>query len=150
MRATTANRGPRDRSAPDRCIALAGKGVPGSSVLEEAIEAVRRAARALHERTRRRGHEWKPADPEVRLRTPAGARGAPGFTVLVRVPAFVTEREAHEAAEEAARRLPVSKNIRLSPLDTERRPAARPGRDRLPGTIRRTRAGPQHRARELR
>lgn len=136
----------------ERCIALAGKGVPGSADLEEALEAVARTARALRDATRRRGHEWKPADPEVRIRAPAGTRGGPGWTVRVAVPAFVTAREVHEAAEDAAERYAIAKNIRLVPLDVNepRPPPARPGRDRQPGQIRKTRTGPQHRARDLR
>jgi len=137
------------------CIALAGKGVPGSGDLEDAIEAVTRAADALHVATRRRGHEWKPGNPEVRLRRPAGVRGGLGWTVLLAVPSFVTARDVHQAAAEAATRHDVAKNIRLAPLETAE-PGARlrngvpAGRDRQPAGIRRTRAGaPQHRARDL-
>lgn len=140
-------------SPPRHCIALAGKGIPGSGDLEEAIEAVARAARALHAATRRRGREWKPGDPEVRVRTPAGVRGGMGWTVRLAVPSFVTPRDVHEASKESARHVEVAKNIRLAPLEIEE-PAkttrGRPGRDHQPGTIRRTRAGPQHRARDLR
>lgn len=134
------------------CIALAGKGVPGSADLEETIEAVVRTARALRNLTRRRAHEWKLPEPEVRLRAPTGARGGPGWIVRVAVPAFVTARDVHAAATAAAERHAVAKNIRLVPLDPEevKPPATRPGRDRLPGQIRKTRGGPQHRARDLR
>ncbi|HEY6002597.1 MAG TPA: hypothetical protein VIV57_06960 [Anaeromyxobacter sp.] len=153
-RATTSERSIRvRRESPAHCIALAGKGVPGSGDLEEAIEAVVRAARALHEATRRRGHEWKPGDPEVRLRKPAGVRGGLGWTVRLAVPSFVTAREVREAAVEAARHHEVAKNIRLVPLLDAPEPgtlAGRRGRDHQPAQIRRTRTAPQHRARELR
>jgi hypothetical protein len=132
------------------CIALAGKGVPGSGDLEEAIAAIVRAAATLHEATRRRGHEWKPGDPEVQLRRPAGVRGGLGWTVRVAVPPFVTARDVHEAAAETAAHHEVAKNVRLVPLAVEAGTAAgRPGRDRQPAQIRRTRTAPQHRAREL-
>ncbi len=152
-RATTSGRVVHAKSEERAvCIALAGKGVPGSADLEEAMEAVARTARALRDLTRRRAHEWKPPDPEVRIRTPTGARGGPGWTVRVAVPAFVTARQVHEAATDAAERFDVAKNIRLVPLDVAepKAPAARPGRDRQPGQIRKTRGGPQHRARDLR
>lgn len=141
------------------CIALAGKGVPGSGDLEEAIEAVTRSAEALHTTTRRRGHEWKPGYPEVRLRRPAGVRGGLGWIVRLAVPSFVTARDVHEAAADAATHHEVAKNIRLAPLEAPQAPqpgaqlrnGARAGRDRQPAGIRRTRAGaPQHRAREVR
>ncbi|HEY6100231.1 MAG TPA: hypothetical protein VIW03_12415 [Anaeromyxobacter sp.] len=151
---TTSGRAVHVRKAgPEHCIALAGKGTPGSGDLEDAIEAVIRVARSLREITRRRGHEWKPGDPEVRLRTPTGPRGGAGWIVRVAVPLFVTARDVHAAATDAAERLDVAKNIRLAPRDPSKPgPApAHPGRDRLPGQIRRTRAGaPQHRARDLR
>jgi len=153
-RATTAGRTVHARNEiQEHCIALAGKGLPGSGDLEQAIEAVARTARWLRGATRRRGHEWKPGDPGVRLRTPAGARGGSGWTVWLAVPPFVTARDVHEATAEAAGRLGVAKNIRLAPLDvTVVAPApGRPGRDRLPGQLRRSRSGsPQHRARDLR
>jgi hypothetical protein len=153
-RATTSERAIQARrAAPVHCIALAGKGVPGSGDLEEAIEAVVRAARALHEATRRRRHEWKPGDPEVRLRKPAGIRGGLGWTVRLAVPSFVTAREVHEAVVEASGHHEVAKNIRLVPLleaPEAGTAAGRPGRDRQPAQIRRTRTAPQHRARELR
>ncbi len=151
-RSTGAGGGRTRPVASDRCIALSGKGTPGVEVLEEAIEAVRVTAGALRDLKRRGGHEFKPPEPEVRLRAPlSGARGGKGWTVLVRVPPFVTARDAREAAGKAARRRALAKDIRLSPVDTSG-PApgsARPGRDRLPGGIRRTRVAPQHRAREL-
>jgi hypothetical protein len=137
------------------CIALAGKGVPGSGDLEETIEAVTRAAESLHVATRRRGHEWKPGYPEVRLRRPAGVRGGLGWIVRLAVPSFVTARDVHEAAADAATHHEVAKNIRLAPLEaaepgTQLRNGARAGRDRQPAGIRRTRAGaPQHRARDV-
>ncbi len=153
-RATTSGRVVHARSeAPKRCIALGGKGVPGSADLEGAIEVVLRAARSVRELTRGRGHEWKPSDPEVRLRTPAGVRGGPGWVVRLEVPAFVTARDVREAVADGAAKRALAKNIRLVPLEPEPVAAeARPGRERLPGQIRRTRAGkaPQHRARELR
>ncbi len=154
-RATTEGRAVRTRVQPaERCLALSGKGAPGAAELEEAVDALLAAASSLRGLKRRGGHDLKPGDPEVRLRSPRpGARGGSGWTVLVRVPAYVTARDAREAAEAAAHRRPVAKNIRLSPLDiADPRPKrARPGRDRLPGKIRKTRAGaPQHRAREMR
>lgn len=153
-RAMTSDRSIRARrGSPEHCIALAGKGVPGSGDLEEAIEAVVRAARALHDATSRRGHEWKPGVPEVRLRKPAGVRGGLGWTVRLAVPSFVTARDVREAADEAAGHHEVAKNIRLVPLldgAGAAPPAGRPGRDHQPARIRRTRTGPQHRARELR
>jgi hypothetical protein len=149
-RATTAGR--TVRAAKANCIALAGKGIPGSGSLEDAIEAVTRAARAVHDATRRRGHEWKPGNPEVALRRPAGVRGGVGWTVRLAVPAFVTARDVHLAAEEAAERLAIAKNIRLARVEaTEPAANGQQGRDHQPAGIRRVRAGaPQHRARELR
>jgi hypothetical protein len=153
-RATTSGQVVHAREeAPRRCIALGGKGIPGSADLEGAIEAVRRAVRAVRELTRRRGHEWKPAEPEVRLRTPTGERGGPGWIVRVAVPPFVTARDVRAAVEDGAGRQALAKNIRLVPLALEPSASpARPGRDRLPGQLRHTRAGgaPQHRARDLR
>ena len=153
-RAMTSNGAIRGRREPPaHCIALSGKGTPGSGDLEEAIEALARAARALHDATRRRGHEWKPGDPEVRLRRPAGVRGGVGWTVRLAVPAFVTAREVRNAAAEVAEHHEVAKNIRLVPLVETQEPrtsATRRGRDHQPAQIRRTRTAPQHRARELR
>jgi hypothetical protein len=153
-RATRSNGAIRSRRAvPAQCIALSGKGVPGSGDLEEAIEAVVQAARALHETTRRRGHEWKPGDPEVRLRKPAGVRGGLGWTVRLAVPSFVTPREVRGASAAVAGRHEAAKNIRLVPLleaPEPGTPAVRRGRDHQPAQIRRTRTRPQHRARELR
>lgn len=140
----------RDRA--ERCLALSGKGAPGRSDLAAAVAAVTRAAEALRDPRLRGAHAFEPAPAEVRLRAPSpGARGGTGWTVLVRVPAWVGAREARAAAAEAAGRSPIAKSIRLSPVATE--PAARraaPGRDRQPGQIRRRRTAPQHRARELR
>jgi hypothetical protein len=153
-RATTSNGTIRARrEAPAQCIALSGKGVPGSGDLEAAVEAIARAASALHDATRRRGHEWKPGDPEVRLRKPAGVRGGLGWTVRLAVPAFVTAREVRRASTEAAGHREVAKNIRLVPLLDEAKPgtaSAPRGRDHQPAHIRRTRTAPQHRARDLR
>lgn len=153
MARSTGAGGGHARPVPsDRCIALSGKGAPGGSALEEAIEAVAATARALRALKRRGGHEFKPPDPEVRLRAPSpGARGGSSWTVLVRVPPFVTVRDARAAAELAARRRAVAKSIRLSPVDTSAPVpgSERPGRDRMPGGIRRTRVAPQHRARDL-
>ncbi|HET7826021.1 MAG TPA: hypothetical protein VFK90_11840 [Anaeromyxobacter sp.] len=154
-RATTAGRAVHGgKLVPATCIALSGKGVPGSGGLEQAIEAVTRTARALHDATRRRGHEWKPGDPEVALRRPAGVRGGVGWTVRLAVPSFVTAREVHEAAAEAARHAEIAKNIRLARVEATPEQAAgngRAGRDHQPAGIRRVRAGaPQHRARDLR
>jgi hypothetical protein len=137
---------------PAQCIALSGKGV-GSGDLEVAIRAVQRAARALRDLTRRRGHEWKPGDPEILLRTPAGIRGGAGWTVRLGVPGFVAARDVREAAEAAARHVGAAKNIRLVPLvDTGLTGTSHPyERGRMPSQIRRSRAGaPQHRARDLR
>ena len=140
------------RERAEHCLALSGKGAPGRADLEAAVAAVTRAADALRDPRLRGGHAFEPAPVEVRLRTPSpGARGGPGWTVLVRVPAWVGTREARAAVEEAAAHARVAKSIRLSPVVTE--PAARrapPGRDRQPGQIRRRRTAPQHRARELR
>lgn len=149
-RSTASNGAARSRrEAPPQCIALSGKGTPGSGDLEDAIEAVALAARALHEATRRRAHEWKPGDPEVRLRRPSGVRGGLGWTVRLAVPRFVTAREVRSAAAEAAERHEAAKNIRLVPLLEEPgSPAPRRGRDHQPAQIRRTRMAPQHRARE--
>ena len=135
------------------CVALSGKGTPGGPALEEAIEAVAGAAKELRAIGRGRRHEFRPGDPEVRVRTPApGGRGGRSWTVLVRVPSWVTASEVRAAAATAARRRPVAKSIRLSPVDpAAAAPATAPGRDRLPGQLRRTRVGaPQHRARERR
>ncbi len=136
----------------ERCLALSGKGAPAVTELEAAIAAVRRAAGALREPGLRGAHAYEPPEPEVRLRAPTpGARGGTGWTVFVRVPAWVGPREARAAALEAAHHAPAAKSIRLSPVATEpekRRPA--PGRDKQPGQIRRRRVAPQHRARELR
>ncbi|HSN15283.1 MAG TPA: hypothetical protein VLT61_11665, partial [Anaeromyxobacteraceae bacterium] len=136
-RATTSGRvvHASNEPAPEVCIALAGKGVPGPADLEDAIEAVAQAASALHEATRRRGREWKPGEPEVRLRSPAGVRGGAGWTVLIAVPGFVTARDVRGASEKAARHHEIAKNIRLVPLEIvePRTLTSRPGRDRLPG-----------------
>ena len=142
----------RTRKGPveGACLALSGKGTPGGADLEEAIEAVAEAAAELRAIGRARRHEFRPGDPEVRVRpTPAG-RGGPSWTVLVRVPGWVTAAETKAAAAKAARRHAVAKSIRLSPVDpSAAAPVTAPGRDRLPGTLRRKRVGsPQHRARE--
>ncbi len=155
-RATTAGRAVQSRRlVPATCIALSGKGVPGSGGLENAIEAVMRTARALHDATRRRGHEWKPGDPEVALRRPSGVRGGVGWTVRLVVPPFVTARDVHEASAEAARKVEMAKNIRLAKVEEAPEPVGTNGRmmgrDHQRAGIRRVRAGaPQHRARELR
>ena len=152
-RATTSGRVVRTRTEDvERCLALSGKGAPGAADLERAIEAVMGAAEELRSLKRRGGHEFTPPDPEVRLRAPRpGARGGAGWTVFVRVPEFVTARDARAAALEAAERLAEAKNIRLSPVDLEpHAPAPRAHRERQPSQIRRRRTGPQHRAREQR
>lgn len=135
---------------PGHCLALSGRG--DGAAIEEAIVAVTRAARALRSPKLRGAHAFVVGAPEVRLRAPSpGARGGPGWTVLIRVPAWVDEGAASAAVEEASRRTPLARNIRLSPLVTDPVTAsAAPGRDRQPGQIRRRRVGPQHRARELR
>ena len=140
------------RERPGHCLALSGKGVPGSDGIAEAIEAVTRAADALRDRALRGAHALHADPAEVRLRAPApGARGGAGWTVFVRVPDWVGACEVTEAVGQVARSLPVAKNIRLSPVVIEPATAhAAPGRDRQPGQIRRRRTGPQHRARELR
>lgn len=135
------------------CLALSGKGLPGGAALEEAIEAVAAAAAELRAIGRTRRHEFRPKDPEVRVRTPrAGGRGGASWTVLVRVPGWVTAAEVKAAAAAAAVHRGVAKSIRLSPVDPLAAPPEEaPGRDRLPGQLRRTRVGaPQHRARERR
>lgn len=135
------------------CLALSGKGLPAGALLEDAIEAVAHAARELRAIGRGRRHEFRPGDPEVRVRAPsAEGRGGPSWTVLVRVPGWVTAAEVRAAAAVASKRRPVAKSIRLSPVDPAGvEAAAAPGRDRLPGQLRRTRVGaPQHRARERR
>lgn len=140
------------RERPERCLALSGKGTPGSDGIAEAMEAVSRAADALRSPALRGAHALHVDPPEVRLRAPApGGRGGAGWTVFVRVPAWVGAGEAKEAIGRVARSLPLARNIRLSPVVTEPTIAhAAPGRDRQPGQIRRRRTGPQHRARELR
>lgn len=137
---------------PEHCLALSGKGEPAGSEIEAAIEAVTRAAEALRAPGLRGAHALRLQPPEVRLRVPApGARGGSGWTVSVRVPAWVGEGEATTAVAEVSARTPLAKNIRLSPVVTEpAAPTAPPGRDRQPGQIRKSRTGPQHRARELR
>src|SRR5512141_3191982 len=106
-RATTSGRVVRTRAEDvPRCLALSGKGAPGSKELERAIEAVIGAADELRAMKRRGGHEFTPPDPEVRLRAPRpGARGGTGWTVFVRVPGFVTARDARAAAVEPGARL---------------------------------------------
>lgn len=140
------------RARPERCLALSGKGAPSPADLEEAIAAVTRAAAALRAPRLRGAHAFEPEPAEVRLRAPSpGSRGGTGWTVLVRVPAWVGAREARAAAEEAAVHAPIARSIRLSPVAIEPAPRrAAPGRDRQPGQIRRRRTAPQHRARELR
>jgi len=139
------------RGRTERCLALSGKGAPETARIDEAVEAVNRTVEALRSTSLRGAHPFEAHAPEVRLRAPSpGARGGAGWTVLVRVPAWVGENEATAAVETVARRLPLAKSIRLSPFLIDRAPpAAPPGRDRQPGQIRRRRLGPQHRAREL-
>ncbi len=142
----------RTREA-EHCLALSGKGAPALKELEEAIEAVTRAAEALRDPSLRGAHAFEPPEPEVRLRAPSpGARGGAGWTVFVRVPAWVGAREAKAAAAEASGHARLAKSIRLSPVVTEpeKRRSSPPGRDKQPGQIRRRQTGPQHRARELR
>src|SRR5512138_2022060 len=139
-RATTSGRVVRTRAEElQRCLALSGKGAPVAAELERALEAVMDAAEELRAMKRRGGHEFTPPDPEVRLRAPRpGARGGTGWTVFVRVPSFVTARDAREAAFEAGAHHEEAKNIRLSPVDVEpRAPASHAARDRQPGQIRR-------------
>lgn len=140
------------RERPEHCLALSGKGTPGSDGIAEAMEALTRAADVLRDPALRGAHAFHAEPPEVRLRAPApGARGGAGWTVFVRVPAWVGASEVTEAVERVSRSMPAAKNIRLSPVVTEPvTPHAAPGRDRQPGQIRRRRTGPQHRARELR
>lgn len=136
----------------EHCLALSGKGAPDAAELEKAMEAVTRAAELLRSPRLRGAHAFETGPVEVRLRAPRpGARGGSGWTVFVRVPAWVGMREATMAVEEASWHLPMAKSIRLSPVVTERvEPASPIGRDRQPGQIRQRRLGPQHRARELR
>jgi hypothetical protein len=140
------------REPPEHCLALSGKGAPGSADLDAAVEAVTRAAEALLDPRLRGAHAFRPQPAEVRLRTPnRGARGGSGWTVFVRVPSWVGENEATAAIERVSRRLPAAKSIRLSPVVTEPvTPMAPIGRDHQPGQIRQRRTAPQHRARELR
>lgn len=149
-RNTVARTAPAAREVAERCIALGGKGLPDGAELEEAVETVSAVAAALRALKRKGGHEFKPADPELRVHAPArGDRGGASWRVLVRVPSFVTARDAREAAAVQAERHPGAKGIRLVAVEPrEKRAPARPGRDRLQATIRRTRTGPQHRARE--
>ncbi|WP_242340402.1 MULTISPECIES: hypothetical protein [Anaeromyxobacter] len=140
----------RNPAGVEHCIAITGKGTPGGTALEEAIEAVTRTAAVLAAAKKKGGNLFRPGAPEVRLR-PAGEgdRGSGGFTVLVRVPDFVSARDAREAAHEAAERRPAAKAVRLVAVGAAAlRGGGRPGRDRQPSGIRRTRSGPQHRARE--
>lgn len=140
------------KERPEHCLALSGKGEPGSADLESAIEAVTRAAEALRDPMLRGAHAFKAQRAEVRLRVPSpGARGGSGWTVFVRVPPWVGEGEATAAVEAVSRRMPAAKSIRLSPVVTEpAKPVKTPGRDHQPGQIRKIRGAPQHRARELR
>ncbi|WP_242345222.1 hypothetical protein [Anaeromyxobacter terrae] len=140
----------RNPAMVEHCIAITGKGSPGGAALEEAIKAVAAAAAALAAAKKKGGNLFRPEAPEVRLRPIGpGERGSAGWTVLVRVPAFVSARDAREAALLAAERRPAAKAVRLVPVGAPAlRGGGRPGRDRLPAGIRRTRAGPQHRARE--
>ena len=143
----------RKGTVEEACLALSGKGMPAGAALEEAIEAVADAAAEVRAIGRGRRHEFRPGDPEVRVHAPApGARGGRSWTVLVRVPGWVTAAEVRAAAAKAARRRAVAKSIRLSPVDpSAAAPVTTPGRDRLPGQLRQTRVGaPQHRARERR
>src|SRR5512138_3851912 len=83
----------------EHCLALSGKGAPALSELEQAIAAVARAAEALRSPRLRGAHAFDLPAPEVRLRAPTpGARGGTGWTVFVRVPAWVGAREARAAA----------------------------------------------------
>ncbi len=139
------------KQAMEHCLALSGKGAPETARIDEAIEAVTRAAEALRSPSLRGAHALELHAPEVRLRAPSpGGRGGAGWTVLVRVPSWVGEGEATAAIEMVARHAPLAKSIRLSPVRLEpTTPMASPGRDKQPGAIRRRRVGPQHRAREL-
>lgn len=151
MASTTEERQQRNAARVERCIALSGKGSPDAATLQEALDAVKAAAAALSHAKRKAGHLFRPAEPEVRLQSPQPGRrgGSARWTVLVRVPALVSARDARAAAAEAAERRPAARGVRLVPVGAPPpRGAGRPGRDRLPGTIRRTRARPQHRARE--
>jgi hypothetical protein len=126
--------------------------VPGGGDLERATELVSRAAEALRDPSLRGAHPFKVGPAEVRLRVPGpGARGGTGWTVLVRVPAWVGESEATAAVAQVSLHSTLAKSIRLSPvLTVPVTPKSLPGRDRQPGQIRQRRTGPQHRARELR
>lgn len=148
--ARTMERQERNAAQVERCIALSGKGSPDGATIEEALGAVRATAAALSATKRKAGHLFRPGEPEVRLRAPEpGQKGGARWMVLVRVPEFVSARDARAAAAAAAERRPAARGVRLVPVGAPAlRGAGRPGRDRLPGTIRRTRSGPQHRARE--
>jgi hypothetical protein len=145
---TVARAGPR--GAAERCIALGGKGLPGAGELEDAVETVSAVAAALRALKRKGGHEFKPPEPEVRVQAPVrGHRGGASWTVLVRVPAFVTARDARQAAAAETERRPIAKGIRLVTVEAQAQRAPVPrGRDRLQTGIRRIRNRPQHRARE--
>ena len=94
-RNTVARTAPLAHEAAEWCIALGGKGIPDGAELEEAVKTVSAVAAALRALKRKGGHEFKPADPELRVHAPArGHRGGVSWTVLVRVPDFVTARDA--------------------------------------------------------
>jgi hypothetical protein len=145
-----------ERAAParagERCISMGGRGLPEGAELDEAVEIVSAVARELRALKRQGGHEFKPHEAEVRLRAPAlGGRGGTAWSVFVRVPAFVTPRDAREAARAMAGRFPAAKLIRLVPVDGRAaRGRAVRGRDHQPAGIRKIRNGPQHRARDVR
>ena len=149
-RNTVARTAPLAHEAAEWCIALGGKGIPDGAELEEAVQTVSAVAAALRTLKRKGGHEFKPADPELRVHAPArGHRGGVSWTVLVRVPDFVTARDAREAAAAATARHRGAKGIRLVAVESQPEPTPAPrGRDRQQAAIRSRRTGPQHRARE--
>jgi hypothetical protein len=149
-RSTLARTAPATHDAAEWCIALGGKGIPAGAELAEAVKTVSAVAAALRALKRKGGHEFKPADPELRVHAPdPGHRGGANWTVLVRVPDFVSARDAREAAAATAARHRGAKGVRLVALEPqpERAPVPR-GRDRQQAAIRSRRTGPQHRARE--
>src|SRR5690349_14258292 len=93
-RMTTRSEAREVRAATARWLVLWGKGAPDGRALEGSIGAVREVAEALADARRRGGHPLRLPAPEVRFEgAPRGARGGPSWTVLVRVPATVAERE---------------------------------------------------------
>jgi hypothetical protein len=139
------------RTSTTKALVIEGKGAPGGDLLSEALDAMAGLAEALlASKKRGGGHAFKLRQPEVRFEAPAG-HGAATWSVRLRVPAFVTARDVELAAAAAGAERPLAHKAVLRTSGAPD-PAEHPGRDRQPGTIRRTRGGAvsQHRARELR